>query len=140
MKRFKFLYFVLASSLFVIGYFIVSGLSLSGTEAADETNNLMRGFAWSSNIGWISLSCANDHDAFIDGVQPVCSPHSPSSDYQVEVEPFLLGKFIGYAWNGASDPENPGVRGGIGWIQFNPAGPYPDGCVSTQTNVCHAHL
>ena len=57
------------------------------------------GWAWSENIGWISLNCVNTN----------CL----SSNYGVNIDS-LTGNFSGFAWS-----EN------IGWIQFNPAGPYP---------------
>lgn len=95
------------SVLFFAGYkFVIE------TEAADPLNHLT-GWAWSSNVGWISLNCSNED---------TCA----SSDYKVTVDPFI-GVFAGYAWNGVTDPtNNPGVRGGIGWIRFDPPGPYPE--------------
>ena len=85
----------------LISYLILSNFSVSDIKAA-STNNQLKGYAWSSNIGWVSLSCLNES---------ACSV----SDYQVEVEPFLGGKFSGYAWSS-----------NIGWIRFDPPGPYPE--------------
>lgn len=67
---------------------------------ADSIGSL-DGWAWSSNIGWVSLNCQD---------RSVCS----TSDYKVQVNP-SDGKLSGHAWSSS-----------IGWIKFNPAGPYPE--------------
>lgn len=64
--------------------------------AADE----LHGYAWSSNIGWVSMNCT-------DG--GVCG----SSNYSVSVDS-LTGALSGYGWSS-----------NIGWIDFSPPGPYP---------------
>ncbi len=74
------------------------------SRAASVSN--LNGWAWSSNIGWVSLNCQDTS---------VCS----ASDYKVQVD--SDGKLSGYAWSS-----------NIGWIQFNPAGPYPE---SPQTSA-----
>ncbi len=99
MKRFKPLYFVLASSLLAVGFFFLPSFLLK--VFANHHENLLLGWTWSDNVGWISLSCKNDNN---------CA----NSDYQVKVEPFLSGIFSGYAWS----PN-------IGWIRFDPPGTYP---------------
>ncbi len=73
-----------------------SGLILVGqhqTARASVSDNVI-GWAWSDNIGWISLNCTNTSS---------CA----TSDYGVTVNP-LNGGMTGYAWS-----DN------IGWIQFN---------------------
>lgn len=110
MRRFKFLAVLLFTALMLVLYVSFGDLSFIKTQATSH-ENLLRGFAWSSTIGWISLSCANDHDSNpANGVQSVCG----TSNYQVKVEPFLEGKFSGYAWA----PH-------VGWVRFDPPAPYP---------------
>ncbi len=58
------------------------------------------GWAWSENIGWISLSCSNLN---------TCN----TVNYGIKINS-TTGNFSGWAWS-----EN------IGWIDFAPAGPYP---------------
>lgn len=88
--------------IFFLAVFIVGFLSSDseGVLAADDEFLLLKGYAWSSNIGWISLSCEDDN----------CDV----SDYQVRVNS-LTGVASGYAWSS-----------NIGWIKFDPAGPYPE--------------
>ncbi|MFW6210337.1 MAG: hypothetical protein ACOC4E_02485 [Patescibacteria group bacterium] len=57
----------------------------------------LRGWAWSSTIGWISLSCANTTACAADG----------GVDYGVNVDD--SGNLSGYGWS-----EN------IGWVSFEP--------------------
>lgn len=61
----------------------------------------VRGWAWSSNIGWISFDCRD---------QGVCGTSNYSSPIDI-----ATGKVKGYAWSS-----------NIGWISLNPAGPYPE--------------
>ena len=67
---------------------------------AQAANQELGGFAWSSNIGWISFNC-------LDG--GVCA----TSNYKV-VSDDLTGNMSGYAWSS-----------NIGWIRFDPGGGYP---------------
>jgi len=71
------------------------------------------GWAWSSNIGWISFSCNNcdsDGDGLTDrGKYPQCPVGDPITDYGVDVDPDT-GLFSGGAWS-----EN------IGWVSFESA-------------------
>jgi len=65
-----------------------------------SSTDKISGWAWSDNIGWISLNCTNTSCA--------------SSNYGVTVN-LTTGNFSGYAWS-----DN------LGWINFAPSGPYPD--------------
>lgn len=87
-------------ALFAVLFFIQGSSVLQ----ASEHENLLNGYAWSSNVGWISFSCANE-DPQTCGSQP---------DYQVKIDP-PTGKFSGYAWSS-----------NIGWIDFEPPAPYPE--------------
>lgn len=78
--------------------FLISPLPVT---AACNLHNIS-GFIWSSNIGWISLSCKNNIDSNID--------------YGVDIA-FDAGdsvSMIGYGWS----PN-------IGWINFQPTAPFP---------------
>lgn len=76
----------------VFGIFSFSLLLASPVYAGTEHN--MSGWAWSSNIGWISFNCTNISD-------DVCN----SSNYGVNKND--NGTLVGYAWSS-----------NIGWIQF----------------------
>ncbi len=69
----------------------------------------VQGWAWSENIGWISFSCENTNNI------------GDGTDYGVDIDE-VNGNFSGYAWSRGTDDD----PGGIGWIDFAPAGPYPD--------------
>ena len=86
--------------LFILGLSFIFSAPPSTKAAADAT---LTGYAWSSNIGWISLSCENEGSNYCD-----------TSDYQVSID-FTSGDFSGYAWSS-----------NIGWIDFDAAGPYPE--------------
>ena len=58
------------------------------------------GWAWSSNIGWISLNCTNDNS---------CA----TANYGVGVDK-STGNFSGYGWSS-----------NVGWIDFAPTSGYP---------------
>ncbi len=62
----------------------------------------LSGWAWSDNIGWVSLNC---NDPGTNGCL--------ASDYKVSVD--NEGNLSGWAWS-----DN------IGWVKFNSSGPYPE--------------
>lgn len=76
--------------------------SIPSSPRASAAVDELRGWAWSSNIGWVSMNCA---DAGAGG----CG----SSSYRVLVNP-STGGLSGYAWSS-----------NVGWIHFSPTGPYP---------------
>ena len=90
--------FILAVKLFVI--FLLAGYSLT-THAALPNSIELSGYAWSSNIGWISFNCSD-----LD----VCS----TSNYGVIMKDDY--SLSGYAWN-----DN------IGWIKFGGLSGFPAG-------------
>ena len=69
----------------------------------------MSGYAWSSNIGWISFNCLNTN---------TCG----TSDYGVNKDE--SGNLAGYAWS----PN-------IGWIQFGGLSGFPAGAGTTASNA-----
>ena len=87
-------------------FFIAFGLSLAivyyefglktniKTSSASTSNNTS-GWAWNSNVGWISFNCTND------------SPACGSSNYGVSID-LTTGYFSGYAWSA-----------NVGWVSFN---------------------
>ncbi len=70
---------------------------IAGAVAAE---NVLKGWAWSSNIGWVNFNCED---------REVCG----QSDYKVSINP-STGELSGYAWSS-----------NIGWIKSDPAGAYP---------------
>ena len=70
---------------------------IAGAVAAE---NVLKGWAWSFNTGWVNFNCED---------REVCG----QSDYKVSINP-STGELSGYAWSS-----------NIGWIKSDPAGPYP---------------
>ena len=64
----------------------------------------LAGYAWSSNIGWISLNCKTGSATASD----ICA----TADYRVSIN--SAGNMTGYAWSS-----------NIGWIKFGGLGGYP---------------
>jgi hypothetical protein len=99
MKKFVFTSFLFLS-LFVLG----------GTESAFAgTQHNLSGYAWSSNVGWISFNCTNNSS---------CA----TADYGVTKNGD--GTLVGYAWSS-----------NIGWIQFGGLGGFPSGPGTTASNA-----
>ncbi len=65
------------------------------------------GYAWSSNIGWISMNCKTGSAAGGD----ICG----TSNYKVTIQS-ATGDLIGYAWSS-----------NLGWIKFNGLSSFPTG-------------
>lgn len=78
----------------------------SGAVAGSAQN--LSGWAWSSNIGWISFNSTNDHNANIAGIQPSTINYGVNKDDN--------GNLTGYAWSS-----------NIGWIQFGNLSGFPNG-------------
>ncbi|HOZ56501.1 MAG: hypothetical protein BWY51_00344 [Parcubacteria group bacterium ADurb.Bin316] len=95
-KKINFIKSFCASALILIisAFFVFidnSQNALKFVQAGDGDN--VRGYAWSSNIGWISFNSLDDLGSMVD--------------YGVSVDPDS-GNFSGYAWSS-----------NIGWISFN---------------------
>lgn len=104
-KRIK----VFTGGLVVIGVVVLAVLAgnISAFRAdAFSSNNEIRGYAWSPNIGWVSFNCVD---------RSVCA----TSDYKTAIDlatgNVLSGAGMHYAWSA-----------NIGWIDTNPAGGYPE--------------
>src|SRR3989344_4083261 len=94
-------------SILVVLFLVVLHLIYPpSTKAA--AGDVLNGYAWSSNIGWISLNC--NQPAW--GASPASNTCS-TSDYKVAMD-LATGNFSGYAWSS-----------NLGWIDFAPAGGYP---------------
>ncbi|MEX0869938.1 MAG: hypothetical protein WDZ39_00740 [Candidatus Spechtbacterales bacterium] len=83
------------SILFFVGVFFygVFFIYQDNFSAEASSHNNVSGWAWSSNVGWISFSCENEG---------TCG----TSDYGVDIDE-ANGNFSGYAWSN-----------NIGWISF----------------------
>lgn len=100
----------------IIIIFCLGFLVTKEAKAGDEHN--VYGWAWSENLGWISFNSTSDGSDVNYGV------HICESDIDLLcsiVTAPKIGKFIGYAWSRGTTA-NPG---GVGWIKFDPIGPYP---------------
>jgi hypothetical protein len=86
--------FFIGACLFLLYSVVPAQAQVSGIPAGLELN----GYAWSSNIGWISLNCRTGGA----GRSDICN----TNDYQVRIT--QAGNLMGYAWS----PN-------IGWIRFN---------------------
>ncbi len=82
---------------------ILGGIKFASAQSTYTPGNL-HGWVWSSNIGWISLNCA---EGGATGGS-VCASGSTGSNYSVSVNP-TTGVFSGYAWSS-----------NIGWLSFEP--------------------
>jgi hypothetical protein len=91
--------------------------------------NNVSGWAWSENIGWISFNCNNSElpapRCTIDYGVHICT--SETDERCAAVAAPKTGKFVGYAWSRGTDID----VGGVGWIKFDPVGPYPTCPIST---------
>jgi len=88
----------LSSAIVYYEFGIRQNVKISKASSSDNVT----GWAWNSNIGWVSFNCTND--------SPVpCE----DSNYGVSIDP-ATGHFSGYAWSSS-----------IGWISFNDINP-PD--------------
>jgi len=100
----------------------IDGQVRSGTWdiGADEYDgDNIRGYAWSSNYGWISMNCLNDSSCSISnyGVKICDTGCSPSNRFN----------FYGYAWSS-----------GAGWISFNSTGAPDYSFGSHCKNTCNS--
>ncbi len=113
MKRFfwssRFFAAALLAVLMLIAGIRYKGLFRTSSVRADSSQNLS-GYAWSSNIGWISFNCTNDTS---------CA----TSNYGVNIDP-ATGNFSGNAWSN-----------NIGWISFNQTTGCPESGCTTQPNL-----
>jgi hypothetical protein len=96
-----------ASHIATIAFALI--FSILPSFASAGTGDNMSGYAWSSNIGWISFNCTNDNS---------CA----TADYGVNEN--ADGTLTGYAWSS-----------NIGWIQFGGLGGFPVGTGTYSQNA-----
>ncbi len=106
------LYFFIAASVFAIVACFFSGYQLMSTAHA-QVATPMTGYAWSENIGWLSLNCATGNPSG----GSICA----SNNYSVSINADLT--VTGYAWS-----DN------IGWVKFGGLSGFPGG-VSFNNNA-----
>ncbi len=102
--------FAIVAGLAVFAWFL---FPISFSRATVNTE--LTGWAWSENIGWISFTsknCDTDGNGQSNGAAGCPSSGTAMAAYGVNRD--SSGNLTGYAWS-----EN------IGWILFNPSGPYP---------------
>jgi len=98
----KIFFFLIIFFLF-LGFLFFNFGKPKKIEAA-ATDNVW-GWAWSSNIGWISFNCNNIYNGVLESH---CTDAGYSSNYGINVT--STGVLSGYAWSS-----------NIGWISFNSA-------------------
>lgn len=82
---------------FIFAFFIfISIFSFTKIASANVSDHVLHGYAWSDNVGWVSLNCADRPGNLCD-----TKPYSVVIDYGT-------GQMSGYAWSS-----------NIGWISFN---------------------
>ena len=111
-------------SFIAILFFVVLATFSFGTKKASALTvaNVM-GYAWSSNIGWISFS--SDNNTYSPTPTPTPTAATPKTPYQVKVRASgTMGVFEGYAWSS-----------NIGWISFNASDIVSAGCSSSASDV-----
>ncbi len=86
---------------FILAILAFGGARFASAQTTYTPGNL-HGWAWSSNIGWISLNCM---EGSTTGAS-VCGTGTGQSNYSVSVNP-TTGAFSGYAWSS-----------NIGWLSF----------------------
>src|SRR3989344_5801193 len=108
------------SFLFLLPVLALGFFSIAFFADASATDNIS-GWAWSDGIGWVSMNCWNDFngDNVIDdnhctGTNPTNG--QPYVNYGVNAANIsaTVVELRGFAWSES-----------IGWIFFNPPGPYP---------------
>ena len=98
----------LSLSIAIVYFEFSSRQEIKITNASLSDN--VSGYAWSSNVGWVSFNCTNE--------TPSCS----GTNYGVNIDP-TTGYFSGYAWSS-----------NVGWISFNETGA-PDYSFNTSCNT-----
>jgi len=114
--------------IFLIIVILFFGFGATKKIKAGAEHNVW-GWAWAGDtIGWVSFNCYNDYGS---GMEGHCIADGYPSNYGVHIcmgneDPLCatiaddkIGKLTGYAWMGSTDPS-------FGWIDFSPAGPYPE--------------
>ena len=115
----KRLFIFLIIFLLIFGFLFFSLRKAEKVEAGSGDN--VYGWAWSDKIGWISFNNTTGGGAINYGVHICESDSDPNPDCQALAVP-RTGRLVGYAWSRGTTAD----VGGIGWIRFDPVGPYPE--------------
>jgi hypothetical protein len=106
--------FVAKWLVFTIVLLCSLGLFVASVTAQTIPQSSLSGYAWSSNIGWISLSCTTGGATGNN----ICG----TSNYQVTINPDRT--ITGYAWSS-----------NIGWIKFGGLSSFPVGSGTSANNA-----
>ena len=94
---------ILTISSLVLAMILMFGISFNNNQIQAQSDlKELKGYAWSSNIGWISMNCSNDNSC-------------DKSDYKVILDEDT-GNLTGYAWSS-----------NVGWLQFGGLSDFPEG-------------
>ena len=113
---------IIISVLCVLGVFIFQNLEKHTEEVKAGSSDNVFGFAWAGvpqasgeklGLGWISFNCNSPE---------LPTPRCSQTNYGVNIEPD--GNLSGYAYFDMDDPNTPEHE--VGWIDFDPSGPYPN--------------
>lgn len=112
---------VLSSRKFLLFSFILFTLLFAPqfSKAAPAVD--MDGYAWSSNIGWISLNCKTGGSAG-ESICPGSPGVGPKSNYKVTLN--SSSTITGFAWSS-----------NIGWIKFGGLSSFPTGGATSPKNA-----
>lgn len=100
----------LALLVLAFAFFVSPQISHAQSSPSATNANMLMGWAWSSNIGWVSFNCAN-FGTCLQG-----------DKYKVEIMPD--GTLVGDAWSS-----------NIGWIHFGNMSGFPIGKGTSQANA-----
>ncbi len=103
---------------FLLGAFLATlfllPVAVTAAESPFDSNVPLTGYAWSSNIGWISFNCQTGGNSGGN----ICA----TSNYKVEIK--TDGTLSGYAWSS-----------NIGWIKFGGLSAIPSGPGNAANNA-----
>ncbi|MBZ1345213.1 MAG: hypothetical protein KY055_01025, partial [Candidatus Nealsonbacteria bacterium] len=97
--------------------FALLGLLFAGRVQAGPEHNVS-GWAWSGNLGWISFNNTTSGAVINYGVH-ICTGDGDALCGHLATP--RGGRLTGFAWSRGTTAD----VGGIGWIRFDPAGPFP---------------
>jgi len=90
---------------------LMFGISFDNNQIQAQSDlKELKGYAWSSNIGWISMNCSNDNSC-------------DKSDYKVVLDEDT-GNLTGHAWSS-----------NVGWLQFGDLSGFPEGSGTKSINA-----
>ena len=108
---------IMVGAVFVLGAYLLYQSIQTTAITLPPAGVEVGGWAWSENIGWVSLNCNNDFDG--DGtLDDGCAV-----PYRLEVMPASYNSIAGCAWAGSTNSgDNTNM---LGWICFSNNNPQP---------------